>query len=133
MKGRYPTAAQEVYYNHLIGLRFDFRITRDILIGVYAGYANLNARDGRADNLLFMAQFENRIRISPDIDVTIPLRAAVGYLPFNGPVIRLSAGLNYAISEHWEIGADILTPTFWILPDRTAVSLNIALEGTYRF
>lgn len=126
-------AAQEVYYNHLIGLRFDFRITRDILIGVYAGYANLNARDGRADNLLFMAQFENRIRISPDIDVTIPLRAAVGYLPFNGPVIRLSAGLNYAISEHWEIGADILTPTFWILPDRTAVSLNIALEGTYRF
>jgi hypothetical protein len=65
--------------------------------------------------------------------VTIPLRAAVGYLPFNGPVIRLSAGLNYAISEHWEIGADILTPTFWILPDRTAVSLNIALEGTYRF
>lgn len=126
-------AAQEVYYNHLIGLRFDFRITRDILIGVYAGYANLNARDGRADNLLFMAQFENRIRISPDVDVTIPLRASVGYLPFNGPVIRLSAGLNYAISEHWEIGADILTPTFWILPDRTAVSLNIALEGTYRF
>ena len=48
-------------------------------------------------------------------------------------MIRLSAGLNYAISENWEIGADILTPTFWILPDRTAVSLNIALEGTYRF
>jgi hypothetical protein len=126
-------AAQEVYYNHLIGLRFDFRITRDILIGIYAGYANLNARDGRADNLLFMAQFENRIRISPSVDVTIPLRAAIGYLPFNGPVIRLSAGLNYAISESWEIGADILAPTFWILPDRTAVSLNIALEGTYRF
>jgi hypothetical protein len=126
-------AAQEVYYNHLIGLRFDFRITRDILIGVYAGYANLNARDGRADNMLFMAQFENRIRISSDLDLTIPLRAAVGYLPFNGPVIRLSAGLNYAISENWEIGADILTPTFWILPDRTAVSLNIAVEGTYRF
>lgn len=126
-------AAQEVFYNHLIGLRFDFRITRDILIGVYAAYANLNARDGRADNLLFMAQFENRIRISPDLDLTIPLRAAAGYLPFNGPVIRLSAGVNYAIDANWEIGLDILTPTFWILPDRTAVSLNIALEATYRF
>ncbi len=126
-------AAQEVFYNHLIGLRFDFRITRDILIGVYAAYANLNARDGRADNLLFMAQFENRIRISPDLDLTIPLRAAAGYLPFNGPVIRLSAGVNYAIDASWEIGIDILTPTFWILPDRTAVSLNIALEATYRF
>lgn len=126
-------AAQEVFYNHLVGLRFDFRITRDILIGVYAGYANLNGRDDRANNFLFMAQFENRIRISPDLDLTIPLRAAAGYLPFNGPVIRLAAGVNYAIDEHWEIGADILTPTFWILPDRTAVSLNVAIEGTYRF
>ncbi len=126
-------AAQEVFYNHLIGLRFDFRITRDILIGVYAAYANLNARNGRADNILFMAQFENRIRISPDLDLTIPLRAAGGYLPFNGPVIRLAAGVNYALSPNWEIGLDILAPTFWILPDRTAVSLDIALEGTYRF
>ncbi len=126
-------AAQEVFYNHLIGLRFDFRITRDILIGVYVAYANLNARNGRADNILFMAQFEDRIRISPNLDLTIPLRAAIGYLPFNGPVIRLAAGLNYAISPDWEIGADIITPTFWILPDRTAVSFDIALEATYRF
>lgn len=126
-------AAQEVFYNHLIGLRFDFRITRDILIGVYAAYANLNARNGRADNILLLAQFENRIRISPDLDLTIPLRAAAGYLPFNGPVIRLAAGVNYAISPNWEIGLDLLAPTFWILPNRTAVSLNIALEGTYRF
>jgi hypothetical protein len=126
-------AAQEVFYNHLVGLRLDFRITPTIMLGAYVAYANLNARNGRADNLLFMLQFENRIRISNDIDVTIPLRAAVGYLPFNGPVIRLAAGLNYAISPDWEIGADILCPTFWILPDRTAVSLDIALEATLRF
>lgn len=126
-------AAQEVFYNHLVGLRFDFRITRDILIGAYAAYANLNARDGRANNILLLAQFENRIRISPDIDVTIPLRAAAGYLPRNGPVLRLAVGVNYAIDEHWEIGADLLTPTFWFLPNRTAVSLNIGLEATYRF
>jgi hypothetical protein len=126
-------AADPVYYNHLVGLRFDFRITRDILLGVYAGYANLNARNGRADNILFMLQFENRIRISSDLDLTIPLRAAVGYLPFNGPVIRLAAGLNYAISPNWEIGADILTPTFWIIPDGTAITLDIAIEVTYRF
>ena len=80
-----------------------------------------------------MLQFENRIRISSDLDLTIPLRGAIGYLPFNGPVIRLAAGLNYAISPDFEIGIDLLTPTFWILPDRTAVSLDIALEGTLRF
>lgn len=126
-------AADPVFYNHLVGLRFDFRITRDILLGVYAAYANLNARNGRADNILFMLQFENRIRISSDLDLTIPLRAAVGYLPFNGPVIRLAAGLNYALTPNWEIGADILTPTFWIIPDGTAITLDIGVEVTYRF
>jgi hypothetical protein len=127
-------AASEVFYNHLVGLRLDFRITRDIMLGAYVAYANLNARNGRADNLLFMLQFENRIRISRDLDLTIPLRAAVGYLPFNGPVIRLAAGINYALSPNWEIGADIITPTFWILADgNAAVSLDIAIEATYRF
>ena len=96
-------------------------------------YANLNARNGRADNMLLMLQFENRIRLSPDLDLTIPLRAAVGYLPFNGPVVRFSAGFNYAVDPHWEIGVDLLAPTFWILPGQTAISLNLALEGSYRF
>jgi len=126
--------SQEFFYNHLIGARLDVRITRDILVGAYFAYANLNARNGRSDNLLFMLQFEDRIRFSSDVDVTIPLRAAVGYLPFNGPVIRLAAGLNFAISPNWEIGVDVLVPTFWFLADGgVAVSLDGALEGTYRF
>ncbi len=126
-------ASSEFFYNHLVGVRFDIRITRDILVGAYVGYANLNARNGRADNLLFMAQFEDRIRISPNLDLTIPLRIAGGYLPFNGPVIRLAAGLNYAIDGNWEIGADLLTPTIWFLPDHVVFSMDVALEATYRF
>ena len=126
--------SNEFFYNHLLGARLDFRITRDILLGVYFAYTNLNARNGRADNMFFMLQFENRIRLSRDIDLTIPLRAAVNYLPFNGPVVRLAAGLNYAISPDWEIGADLIVPTFWILADGgTAVSLDVALEVQYRF
>jgi hypothetical protein len=126
-------AAQDVFYNHLVGARFDVRITSSIIVGAYVAYANLNAREGRAHNILFMGQFEDRIRISPDLDLTIPLRVAAGYLPFNGPVIRLAAGLNYALSPDWEIGADLLVPTFWILPDRTAVSIDFAIEGAVRF
>ncbi|MCA9606334.1 MAG: hypothetical protein KC619_12095 [Myxococcales bacterium] len=126
--------SSEFFYNHLVGVRLDFRITRDILLGAYFAYGNLNARNGRADNIFFMLQFEDRIRISNDIDLTIPLRAAVGYLPFNGPVIRLSAGLNYAITPDWEIAADLIVPTFWILADGgTAVSLDVGLELQYRF
>lgn len=126
--------SSEFFYNHLVGARIDFRITRSIIIGAYFAYANLNERNGRADNLLFMLQFEDRIRLSDDLDLTIPLRAAVGYVPFNGPVIRLAAGLNYAVSPDWEIGADLLVPTFWILADGgTAVSLDVAVEVTRRF
>ncbi|MCB9596669.1 MAG: hypothetical protein H6719_28350 [Sandaracinaceae bacterium] len=126
--------SSDFFYNHLIGLRLDFRITRDILLGAYFSYANVNARNGRADNIFFMLQFEDRIRLSSDLDLTIPLRAAVGYLPFNGPVIRLAAGLNYAVSPDWEIGADLIVPTFWILADGgTAVSLDVGLEVSYRF
>lgn len=126
--------SQPFFYNHLIGARLDFRITQSIIIGAYFAYVNLNARNGRTDNLLFMLQFEDRIRISSDLDLTIPLRAAVGYVPFNGPVIRLAAGLNFALSPDWEIGADLLVPTFWILADGgAAVSLDVGLEATLRF
>lgn len=126
--------SEDFFYNHMAGLRLDFRITRTMLLGAYVSWANLNARNGRADNIFFMLQFENRIRISSELDLTIPLRVGVGYLPFNGAVIRLAAGLNYAVSPDWEIGADILTPTFWFLADgNVAVSLNVGLEATYRF
>ncbi len=62
----------------------------------------------------------------------MPIRAAIGYLPFNGPVLRLSAGINIPLSSRIELGFDILTPTFWFLPDQTVVSLNVAAELIYR-
>lgn len=120
------------FYNHLVGARLDFRVTRDLIFGAYVGYTNLQGRNDRAHNLLLMIQGEQRVRLGPSIDLTIPLRIAVGYLPFNGPVIRLSAGLNYPISENFEIGVDLVTPTFWVLADDFAVSLDVALEATYR-
>jgi hypothetical protein len=128
-------ASSDFFYNHLVGVRFDVRLTRDILIGASIAYANLNGRDedGRADNILFLAQFEDRVRIGRNLDLTLPLRAGLGYLPFNGPVLRLSAGLNLAVSPQWEIGADLVAPTFWFLPASVAVTLNVGLEATYRF
>ena len=125
-------ASQDSYYNHLLGLRVDFRASHSVLFGVYAGYANLRGKAGRAQNILSYLQVEDRVRVNPTSDFTIPLRLGLGYLPYNGPVVRLSAGLNYAFAEQFEIGIDLLTPTFWILPDRTAVSLDVALELVYR-
>jgi len=123
---------QGFFYNHMIGARLDFRITRDLMIGAYVGYANLDGRNGRADNILLLLQGEQRIRLSPALDLSVPLRVAAGYLPFNGPVIRLAAGLNYAFSQDLEVGLDLVAPTFWILPDSVSVSLDVAAEVTYR-
>ena len=120
------------FYNHLVGARLDLRITTEIMLGIYAGYANLRGRDGRVQNMLFYIQGENRIRLGDATDLTIPLRFSLGYVPFNGPFVRISAGLNLPISERVELGIDLIAPTFWVIPGRVAVSADIGLELLYR-
>lgn len=120
--------SNDTFYNHLFGVRLDYRVSREIILGVYGGYANLRGKNGRSSNLLMYAQLEDRIRISSRSDITVPLRFGLGYLPYNGPYVRLAAGLNVPLGERVELGFDILTPTFWVLPDRTAVSLDLAAE-----
>jgi hypothetical protein len=124
--------SQDGFYNHLVGARIDFRVSRAILFGVYFAYANLAGKETRADNIYFSLMVEDRISLSSKSDITIPLRLSLGYLPFNGPVIRLSAGLNIPLSSRFQLGLDLLAPTFWILPERTAVSLNVAAELIFR-
>jgi len=46
-------------------------------------------------------------------------------------VLRLSAGLAYALSPHVDIVLDAFTPTFWVVKNRTLVSLGGALEVSY--
>lgn len=124
--------SEDRFYNHLVGVRFGVRLTRTISLQLNASYINLRGRGERAHNILPMLFFENRFRISSRIDLTVPLRVGVGYLPFNGPVLRLAAGLNLPVSSRVEIGIDLLTPTFWFLLDQTLVSLNIGAEIIYR-
>ena len=125
--------SQGSFYNHFVGARLDVRILRDLMVGLYVAYVNLEGREQRASNFFFMIQGEDRIRLASGLDLTIPLRVGVGYLAFNGPVFRISAGLNYALSENWEIGVDLLAPTFYILADRAAVAFDFALDVHYRF
>ena len=105
------------------------------MIGGYFAYVNLEGRVQRQNDFYFQLDGEFRIRPSAGIDLTIPLRVGVGYLPYNGPVARISAGLNYAFDANWEIGADLVVPTFYFLPavGRVAVAFDFALEVGYRF
>jgi hypothetical protein len=126
---------QGSFYNHFAGARVDVRITRDFMVGGYFAYVNLEGRAQRQSNFYVQIDGEFRIRPVATLDLTLPLRVGIGYLPYNGPVARVSAGLNYAFDANWEIGADLLVPTFYFLPavGRVAVAFDFALEVGYRF
>ncbi len=105
----------------------DLRLRRNFILSLQLGYANLNGRDGRENNLLPMFVLERRLRLGSHLDLSIPIKGAVGFLPFNGPVLRISAGLAYAIGERVEITADLLAPSFWLIDDDIFVSMNLSL------
>jgi hypothetical protein len=126
-------ASRDFFFNALLGARLDYRITPDIRLGAYFGYANLRGKDGRASNLLVLAQVEDRVRVSSGTDVRVPLRLGVGYLPKNGPVVRLAAGIGFPVSNRVELTFDLLAPTFWVIPGRTVISLDVGVEVGYRF
>lgn len=115
------------FYNHLIELSLGARLRRGVILSLQLGYANLNGREGRSQNLLPMLVVEKRLRLAPQLDLTVPIKGAIGFLPFNGPVLRVSAGLAYAVSERVEVTADLLSPSFWVIDDRVYVSMNVAL------
>lgn len=125
--------AQDFFFNFLAGGRIDYRLTQDIRVGAGVLGGAFRGKGGVAGNVLFMAQIEDRLRIASDSDVLVPLRFAVGYLPFNGPLVRVAAGVSVPFADQWEITVDILAADFWWLSDRTVVSLDLGIEIGARF
>ncbi len=121
------------FYNHMVGLRLNYYFSRNFALGVYLGYVNLRGNDGRVSNLLPYVQLEHRIHILGVDGLSVPVRGAAGFLPYNGFFVRVSGGLNLPIGDHFELGADLLTPTIWFTPEGREVSFDVALEVIYRF
>ncbi len=114
------------FYNHLLGARLDRRFTRSWALGLSVAYANLKGKEGRAHNMLPMAELEYRGWLSDDW--AIPIRLGTGYLPKNGPVARASAGLSYEVADDVDIGLDLAAPMVWVANERAVVSLDLAAE-----
>jgi hypothetical protein len=74
---------------------------------------------------------EYRPRLGLERAFGLPLGFGTGYLPNNGPFLRLSVGVSYAMSPETEIAIAFFTPTFWVVHDRTVISLGTALEISY--
>jgi hypothetical protein len=119
------------FYNQLAGARVDYRFTEEIALGGYLGYANMKGKDGRAHDVLPYLNLEYRPRLGQERAFGLPLGFGTGYLPNNGPFLRLSVGVSYAMSPTTEIAIAFFTPTFWVVHDRTVISLGTALEISY--
>jgi hypothetical protein len=125
--GVYPAS----FYNHLVGGRLDLVFSPHVSFGGYLGYANLKGKDGRTSNLLAYAQVEylagapNRVRI--------PLRFATGYLPHNGPVMRLATGFVFPLTPTIDFATELLAPLIWLTGDQMVLSMDLAAELIFRF
>ncbi|HEX3594824.1 MAG TPA: hypothetical protein VHU80_06980 [Polyangiaceae bacterium] len=123
--------SERFFYNQFAGARLDYGFTRDFAMGVYVGYANLKGREGRAENVLPYLQLEYRLRFSRDARFWVPLRFGSGFLPKNGPFLRLAAGPSFPLGGSTRLGLDLLAPTFVIVHDRTVVSMDVAAEVSF--
>ncbi len=118
------------FYNHLLGARLDGCFAEGTCLGAYAGYANLKGRSGRVGNVLSYVMLEHRWPLPSRWFV--PLRAATGYLPQNGPFARASAGLGASVGNV-DVTFDLIAPTLWVTGNEPVLSLDLAAEVAFRF
>jgi hypothetical protein len=119
------------FYNHLLGGRLDVVFSPHVSFGGYLGYANLKGKEGRASNLLAYAQVE--YLAGPPNHVRIPFRFASGYLPRNGPVMRLSTGFAFPLTPTVDLYTEVLAPMIWLTSDQMVLSMDLAAELVFRF
>lgn len=119
------------FHNQLAGLRLDVLASPNVSFGGYLGYVNLKGKEGRASNILPYAVVEYRVGAPTDA-VRFPLRFATGYLPRNGPVVRMAAGLAFNLSQRIELVTELLAPMFWVTNDQMLLSMNWSIELAIR-
>lgn len=113
------------FFNQLVGPRADYRFDGRFAFGASVAYANLKGKSGRAHNVLPELGLEYRIAYL-DESLGIPLRFAPGFLPRNGPTLRLSAGLDIALVDRLSLEVMPLETMIWITREQPEVSLNLS-------
>jgi hypothetical protein len=114
------------FFNQLAGVRLDYRFTSRFAFGAALAYANLKGKDRRVHEVLPEVLTEYRLPLQKE-SFGLPLRFALGYLPKNGPTLRLGAGLDFALAENVALELVPLEPMVWLNRERPEVSLNASL------
>lgn len=111
------------FFNQLAGVRLDYRFTSRFAFGASLAYANLKGKDRRVHEVLPEVLSEYRAPLQKE-SIGLPLRFALGYLPKNGPTLRLAAGLDFALSDLASLELVPLEPMIWLNRERPELSLD---------
>jgi hypothetical protein len=118
------------FHNQLVGGRLDGRFSPHLSLGGYLAFASLKGKDGRTRAALTYAELEY-LAGAPSSWLRFPFRFATGYLAENGPVVRASTGLSFAVGRTVDLVTE-LAPMVWITNNQTLLSVNLALELAFR-
>lgn len=111
------------FFNQLLGVRLERRFTPRFAFGAALSYANLKGKDERVHNVLPEVTTEYRLPTESAL-IGLPVHVSCGFLPRNGPTLRLSAGLEIALHRSLSLELIPLEPMVWVTRERPEVSLN---------
>jgi hypothetical protein len=114
------------FFNQLLGARVDYRFGSRFAFGAAFAYANLKGKDRRVHNVLPELLSEYRVPLQKE-SLGLPLRLALGYLPKNGPTLRISGGFEVALGERASLELVPFETMLWIDRERPEVSLDGSL------
>jgi hypothetical protein len=124
---------RDPYTNALFGLRFAYFPLDRLGVSASLSYTNLRGRVGRVHNVLPTVGVESAVDLVPTVGLFVPVRAELGYLPFNGPVVRFTAGLAFTLYRQLRLELDIVQPTIWWVNENVSVSLDVGAYLTWTF
>lgn len=122
---------EDAFVNALVLARARYFPIDRFGLSVSFGYANLRGREERVSNVLMLAGVETSVDLVSSSRVFIPLRFEAGYLPNNGPVFRLTAGVAFNLARRVRMEIDIISPTIWVLPETSPVTLDLGAHVSF--
>jgi hypothetical protein len=117
---------RDSFVNVMLAARVAYYVSDRLGFTGSLSYANLRGRQGRVSNALILVGVETAVDLVPQSRIFIPLRLELGYLPANGPVVRVTAGLSFPLARRVRLELDLVSPTLWVLPETSPVSLDLA-------
>ncbi|MDP3276790.1 MAG: hypothetical protein Q8Q09_16440 [Deltaproteobacteria bacterium] len=125
--------SRDSFVNFTIGPRFTWFALDRLGVSGALLYTNLRGRNGRVSNLLPMVGIESGVDLLPSAGLFVPLRAQIGYLPFNGPVLRFAVGIAFNVARNLRLEIDVVQPTIWWVNDNAMVSLDLGAQLLWSF